>query len=178
MTTVGHSLAGLSIAALALPRGHSITWYLLVGHVFVLFANIPDLPIPGWGHSQYEISHSIFVTVLLAMPLWMLRLVPGFDEKVGTRVLVLWSMTWLSHMVLDSLYSHGNGIGIFWPVSDAHLSMPVPWFDTLTWPPFTEHNRQVFLTELGFYGSVLALCLLFRRLRHDTARQADVARRP
>jgi hypothetical protein len=175
MTTVGHSLTGLSIAALALPAGRSLTWYFLIGHLFILFANIPDLPLPGWGHSQYQISHSLFVTALLAAPLWLLRLVPGFDEKVSARVLVLWTLTWLSHMVLDSLYSHGNGIGIYWPFSDAHLSLPIPWFHTLTWPPMTEHNRNVFLTEFGVYGTVFALCLLFRRLRHVTDQRAKTS---
>lgn len=168
MTTVGHSLAGLSIAALALPKGRSLAWYFLVGHLFIFFANIPDFPLPGWGHAQYEISHSIFVTGMLAAMLMLFLLVPAFDEKVGARVLVLWVVAWFSHMVLDSLYSHGNGIGIFWPVSDAHLALPVPWFHTLTWPPLTEHNRNVFGVELAVYGTVLILCLLLRRRLYAT----------
>ncbi len=166
MTTVGHSLTGLSIAALALPKGRSLTWYLLVGHLFVFFANVPDFPLPGWGHAEYEVSHSIFVTGMLVIPMALLLLVPKFDEKVGARVVSLWALAWFSHMVLDSLYSHGNGIGIFWPVSDAHLALPLPWFHTLTWPPFTEHNRGVFLIEIAVYGTLLALCLLLRRRLH------------
>jgi hypothetical protein len=81
-------------------------------------------------------------------------------------VLVLWSLTWLSHMVLDSMYNHGLGIGVFWPFSDAHLVLPVPWFETLSWPPVTEHNRNVFATELAFYGTLLIVCLLLRRRLH------------
>jgi len=65
-------------------------------------------------------------------------------------------------MVLDGLYNHGQGIGIFWPISDAHLVLPVPWFETLTWPPFTEHNRRVFLIELAVYGAVLGFCVWIR----------------
>ena len=78
MTTVGHSLAGLSIAVLTLPKGRSLLWYLLVGHLFILFANLPDFPLPGWGHASYQVSHSIFVTILLASTLGLLMLIPGF----------------------------------------------------------------------------------------------------
>ena len=147
---------------LTLPRGKSLIWYLLVGHMFIFFANVPDFPFPGWGHASYHVSHSIFVTGLLASFVALLLLYPKFDEQVGRRVVFFWSLTWLSHMVLDAMYNHGNGIGIFWPVSDAHLVLPVPWFETLTWPPITEHNRRVFLIELVFYGGLLAVCLLLR----------------
>ena len=163
MTTVGHSLAGLSIAVIALPKGRPLLWYLLVGHLFILFANLPDLPAPGWGHASYEISHSIFVTLLLASTLGLLLLIPGVARHVGARVIVLWSVAWLGHMVLDAMYNHGLGIEVFWPFSEAHLVLPVPWFETLTWPPFTEHNRNVFATELAFYGTLLIVCLLLRR---------------
>ena len=167
MTTVGHSLAGLSIAVLTLPTGRSLLWYVAVGHLFILFANLPDLPLPGWGHANYEVSHSVFVTMLLASTLGLLMFIPGFDSRVGFRVLLFWSLTWLSHMVLDSMYNHGLGIGVFWPFSDAHLVLPVPWFETLTWPPITEHNRHVFLTEIAVFGAVLAACLLLRHRRRN-----------
>jgi hypothetical protein len=166
MTTVGHSLAGISIAVLTLPRGRSLLWYLLVGHLFVFFANIPDFPLPGWGHASYEVSHSVFVTGLLASAMALLLLVPGFDSRVGGKVIVLWSLAWMSHMVLDAIYNHGLGIGVFWPFSDAHLVLPLPWFETLTWPPFTEHNRRVFAIEFSVYSIVLALCLLIRTRLH------------
>ena len=95
MTTIGHSLSGLSIAVLTLPRGRSLLWYVVAGHLFVFFANIPDYPFPGWGHEAYQVSHSIF----------------------------------------------------------------------LTWPPFTDRNRRVFLTELGVYGVILAGCVWIRSRR-------------
>lgn len=162
VTTVGHSLTGLSIAVLTLPKGRSLMWYLLVGHFFIFFANVPDFPLPGWGHASYEVSHSIFLTGLLASIMALLLLHPRFNEQVGAKVIFFWSLTWLGHMVLDALYNHGQGIGIFWPLSDAHLVLPVPWFETLTWPPFTEHNRKVFLIELGFYGALLLTCIGIR----------------
>ena len=165
VTTVGHTLAGLSVAALALPRGKSLLWYLVIGHFFILFANVPDLPLPGWGHRSYQISHSLFVTALLASLLALLLLLPRFSKTVGSRIIFAWSFTWLSHMLLDSLYGHGAGIGVFWPFSNAHLALPLPWFETLRWPPMTEHNRNVFLTELAVFGTLLALCLWLRRFR-------------
>jgi membrane-bound metal-dependent hydrolase YbcI (DUF457 family) len=164
MTTVGHGLTGLSIAVLTLPRGRSLLWYLLVGHFFIFFANVPDFPLPGWGHADYHISHSIFVTALLASFLALLLLLPGFNAQVGAKVLLAWSLAWFSHMPLDALYSHNIGIAIFWPFSDAHLSMPVPWFDTIRWPPRSAHNLRVFGIETLCFGVLLIMCIGLRRL--------------
>jgi membrane-bound metal-dependent hydrolase YbcI (DUF457 family) len=164
MTTVGHSLTGLSIAVLTLPRGRSLLWYLLVGHFFIFFANVPDFPFPGWGHADYHISHSIFVTVLLASLLALLLLWPTFDARVGTKIMLAWSLAWFSHMPLDAMYSHGIGIAVFWPFSDAHLSMPIPWFDTIRWPPRSEHNLRVFRTEALVFGLVLVSCVVIRSM--------------
>lgn len=168
VTTVGHSLAGLSIAALALPRGRSLLWYIVFGHFFVFFANLPDFPLPGWGHDSYQVSHSIFLAALLASLLALLLFLPKFNAQVGKTMVVAWSITWLSHMLLDSMYSHGMGIGIFWPLSNAHLALPLPWFETLRWPPVSEHNRSVLITEIGVFGTLLLLCVSLRRLRNST----------
>lgn len=164
MTTVGHSLAGISIAVLTLPRGRSVFWYLVVGHMYVFFANLPDFPLPGWGHDSYQVSHSIFVAGLLAPLLALPLLLPKFKEQIGAAVVLAWSATWLCHMLLDSLYSHGQGIGIFWPFSDAHLALPLPWFETLQWPARTAHNAHVFQVELLSYGLLLAGCIGLRWL--------------
>lgn len=165
MTTVGHSLSGLSIAVLTLPRGRSLLWYVVAGHLFVFFANIPDYPFPGWGHDAYQVSHSIFLAALLASLIGLLRLIPEVSTRLSKAMFLAFSAAWLLHMPLDSIYSHGHGIGIFWPFSDAHLAMPIRWFDTLTWPPRTDHNLRVFGIELAVYGFILALCVWFRRSR-------------
>lgn len=164
MTTVGHSLAGVSIAVLTLPRGRTLLWYLIVGHLYVFFANLPDFPLPGWGHDAYQVSHSIFVTSLLLPLLALPLLLPKFKAQVSAAVVLAWSGTWLCHMLLDSLYSHGEGIGIFWPLSDAHLALPVPWFETLQWPARSAHNAHVFQIELLNYGLLLAACIGLRWL--------------
>ena len=176
VTTVGHSLTGLSIAVLALPRGRSLVWYLLIGHFFVFFANVPDFPLPGWGHDSYQVSHSIFLTTLLAALMALLLLVPKFNAQVGAKVILTWTAAWFSHMLLDSLYSHGQGIGIFWPFSDAHLALPIAWFDTLSWPPISDHNRRVFAIELAVYGPLLAACVWMRSLEPTCNRRRRIHR--
>ena len=162
VTTVGHSLTGLSLAVLTLPRAQSLRWYVLVGLCFVFFANVSDFPLPGWGHSNYHVSHSVFVTLFLASLLALLLLWPGFRVTVGGRIMVAWSAAWLSHMVLDSIYAHGRGIAIFWPFSNAHLAMPVPWFETLSIPVRSVHNLRVFAIEAMVYGVALLGCVGLR----------------
>lgn len=158
MTSVGHTLTGFGIAVAGMPSGlrrrGRVTLLLLAGTA----ANVPDFPLPGWGHHMYHISHSLFVTVagLTALGLW-LRTRPELRSRVaGWRGLSLLAMAWLSHFLLDALYNHGRGVGIFWPLSDAHLALPVPWFETLRPPWRTARNLRVFAVELGVYGALLA----------------------
>jgi len=83
---------------------------------------------------------------------------PIVNEQVGAKVLAAWSIAWFSHLLLDSMYAHGQGIAIFWPFSDAHLAMPVSWFETIRLPVRSEHNLHVFRIELLVYGIVLFCC--------------------
>ncbi len=163
MTTVGHSLTGLSLAALTLPPGQSRRWYVVAAAIFVFFANVSDFPLPGWGHSAYHVSHSIFVTTLLASLMALLLFWPTFHAKVGAKVLAAWSIAWLSHLPLDSMYAHGQGIAIFWPFSEAHLAMPVPWFETVSLPARTVDNLRVFGIETVIFGAALIVCIGLRR---------------
>jgi len=163
VTTVGHSLTGLSFAVLTLPRGQSRRWYLLMAVLFVVIANVSDFPLPGWGHYSYHVSHSIFVTALLASLSALLLLWPSFHARLGVKVIVAWSAAWLSHMPLDSMYAHGLGIAIFWPFSNAHLAMPVSWFETISLPARSTHNLRVFAIETMVFGGVLISCVGLRR---------------
>ena len=65
MTPMGHSLIGLSFASLALSTSKNATnhrWRNCgVALTFVALANLPDWPLPNWGHDRYDVSHSIFV---------------------------------------------------------------------------------------------------------------------
>jgi hypothetical protein len=65
-------------------------------------------------------------------------------------------------MVLDSMYAHGRGIAVFWPFSDAHLALPVPWFETLNIPVRSAHNLRVFAIEAMVYGVTLLSCVGLR----------------
>lgn len=168
MTSVGHTLTGFGLATLLLPASERPLWRRPVLHLCAFAANVPDLPLPGWGHDRYEVSHSLFVTLALLAVLAAAPLASGpLRERLGGYpVLLAVSAAWFSHLLLDSLYSHGRGIGILWPLSDAHLALPVSWFHTLRLDPWAQaHNLRVLAVELAFYGPLLALCVLLRRRR-------------
>jgi hypothetical protein len=165
MTTLGHSLTGLSIGVLCMPGGRKLWWYFLFLNLFVALPNIPDWPFPGWGHDRYDISHSIFVTVLLiGIACTVFAYWEGGRRFVGGwRTLVCGGLTWISHLLLDSIYNHGQGLEMFWPVSDASLALPLPWFATLKPTAYTdEHNSSVLLIELAVYGTLLVLSIAAR----------------
>jgi hypothetical protein len=164
---VGHSLLGLSLGALAIPRGWARRPKLLAFGVFALLAGGPDLPAPFWGHSQYLISHSIFVNLgLMAGVAALVAAFPRLRAALGGwPVVCAGAAAWLSHLLLDSFYSHGKGVRIFWPLSRDALNLPMPWFDVLQVgiPPCVA--LRIFAVEFAFYGSLLGLCLLWRARR-------------
>ena len=164
MTLVGHSLLGLSLGALAIPRGWSRRPKLLAFGVFGLLAGGPDLPAPLWGHSRYLISHSIFVNLgLIAGVAALAAASPRLRGALGGWPLVCaGAAAWLSHLLLDSFYSHGNGVRIFWPLSRDVLSLPMPWFDVLHVGAPPDVALKIFAVEFAFYGSLFGLCLLWR----------------
>jgi hypothetical protein len=165
MTTVGHSLLGLSLGAMAIPRGWSRRPKLLAFGVLGLLAGGPDLPTPFWGHGQYLISHSIFVNLgLIAGVAALAAALPRLRAALGGWPLVCaGAAAWLSHFLLDSFYSHGRGVRIFWPLSRDALNLPVPWFDVLYLGIPPHAALRIFAVEFAFYGSLLGLCLLWRK---------------
>jgi hypothetical protein len=167
MTSVGHTLTGLTIAVAGMPVALERRHRALLLFLCASAASAPDLPMPGWGHSAYHVSHSLFVNAAL---LGMLALGSrAFPESVrpfgGPRAFGLFALAWMSHLLLDSFYNHGLGVGIFWPLSDAHLALPIPWFRTLEPPWRTMRNLRVFGVELIAYGALL-LAVLTARLWH------------
>jgi hypothetical protein len=173
MTSIGHTLTGLSIAVAGMPRGLDRRRRFALLALCGTAANAPDFPLPGWGHHMYHISHSLFVTVALLVGLaWWLRRRPDLRRRAaGWRGLTLVGVAWMSHLLLDSFYNHGEGIGIFWPVSDAHLVLPIPWFETLRPPWRGVHNLRVFGVELLAYGALFAGVLAWRALNGALSRQ-------
>ena len=170
MSPVGHSLTGLSLAVLAIPSGATLRVRLLLPVVFVALANLPDWPIPGWGHDRYDISHSLFVNLALVTAVWVLWGMTRLKQKLSGRLVALGLTAWLSHILLDSFYGHGYGIAIFWPFSEGRLSLPINIFNTIDQdlPLSSVRNLRVYGIELLAYTPLLLFaCLIRYRTRTD-----------
>jgi membrane-bound metal-dependent hydrolase YbcI (DUF457 family) len=165
MTTVGHTLMGMAIGILCLPQQTPARWKAGYFAAFVVLPNIPDLPFPHWGHDRYDISHSLFVNLLLClMVVTLLGWHPNIRRAIGGgKVLDGGAAAWLSHLVLDSLYNHGRGVAIFWPLSDAHLALPIPWFSVVPFPPLGLALLQECAIEFASYFPLVLLAYSLRR---------------
>jgi len=168
MTFIGHTLTGLTVGAAVLPGGMSRRRTIVSMAIFALLADVPDFPLPGWGHYDYRFSHSIFVNVaLMVIVLAGLGLLRKWkDVRIPRRLIGAGAMAWCSHLLLDSMYNHGLGIAIFWPVSRESLVLPVPWFSVLesSPPPLNAHTLRVLAVELAFFVPLLAAVLVARRV--------------
>ena len=167
MTPVGHCLTGLSLAALTVPRSWSRRATLAACAAFVFVAGAPDAPLPFfWGHFNYRVSHSLFVNLAVVAALVGVLAVSrvGRHREGWWWVVAGGAAAWMSHLLLDSFYSHGHGIRIFWPVSDASLNLSMPWFHVMR-PEYVGEVAalRIFATEAVFYGALLGVCLLLRR---------------
>ena len=103
MTQVGHILTGVACGVLSLPSSVSKVRRVMQIGLLTVLANIPDIPLPYWGHARYDISHSIFVSLVLSvLMLSSLIWFYGFQETLGEwRMLCLGMTSWLSHLLLD-----------------------------------------------------------------------------
>ncbi len=167
MTTIGHSLTGLSIGLFALPKKKSRLFITIYAVAFIILANFPDIEIKNWGHNRYDISHSIFVNLLLILILFLsLKFSKnGLNTIERKKIFFAGTLAWLSHLLLDSFYNHGKGIAIYWPFSDGRLNFSIPWFSTLQPPPppLTSQAIEVYTIELLFYLPIFLFCLYLRR---------------
>jgi hypothetical protein len=114
------------------------------------------------------VSHSLFVNLALMVGVFGLLIIFRVWRGQPGRwwVLAGGAAAWLSHLVLDSFYSHGRGIRIFWPLSDAALSLPIPWFHVVRRSSLPDlATLRIFATEALFYGALLGICLIWRRRR-------------
>jgi membrane-bound metal-dependent hydrolase YbcI (DUF457 family) len=141
-----------------------------------LAANVPDLPLPFWGHgSSYGISHSLFINLLLIG--WALGTLAWRRDwrraMGGWPVLLGGAAAWVSHLLLDSFYNHGLGIAIGWPFGHFALNLPIPFFRSPSahWLTDPDSVRTV-LVELAFYGALLAACAGARRAWNRRASRA------
>ena len=174
MTFIGHSLVGASLAQATIPAGASWKQWAFVVNLYVLLAFFPDLPFPGWGHFRYYFSHSLIINLLLIIPTAALCCYYRSRRMIASYPLIAGAVVaWLSHFPLDAMYNHGQGVAIYWPLSEGVLNLPLPWFATLDMrQPLTgAHNARVFLVEALFYlpmfaGALGARYLWMRRGRH------------
>ena len=182
MTPIGHSLLGLTFATFALPLDAKPTDRILrsggIAFTFVALANLPDWPLPSWGHDKYYLSHSLFVNAgLICVVIAAVRVFASKNWFGSWRFLGLAAMAWLSHLLLDSFYNHGRGIAIFWPVSKSRLNLAMPWFANfdLSQPIFCSHNLAVFGIEFIAYAPILLAAIAIsnklrerkQRLQHE-----------
>ena len=196
MTVVGHSLLAAALVAGALPRGADRRRGVWLGLVVGLLANAPDLPLPGWGHQDYARSHSAVIAVTAgavaaAGSYWWLRRgaggagwargaggVPehGVTGRGAGGIAVAVGLAWPSHLLLDALYAHGQGLDVGWPFRRLVMALPLPWFETLRLAPMEPfHNARVIAVEAAFYGLLLLAALMRRAPVHDPRSREDGA---
>lgn len=155
MSPVGHSLIGLAIGAATIrdrrPCDRAIA---LAG--FVVLANLPDAPLPGWGHDAYHVSHSLPLTLCLIAGIGAIA-----HRFVPTQLVVAGGLAWTSHLLLDSFYNHSLGVQIGWPIIDYRLNLPVLWLRTLdlAQPMWSGRNLSVFALEAVTFGPILWLAV-------------------
>lgn len=164
MTPVGHSLMGLAIGWIAVPAEFSRRGKFVTLAAFVALANAPDWPLPGWGHDRYDISHSIFVTLgAIAVAAILAAIALRHTRYFSWRLIVGGAIAWLSHLLLDTFYFGRRGLAMFWPVSEARVSLPMPWFTVMELKPLVSaHNARVFAIEAAFYGAIFAIVVIAR----------------
>ena len=166
MTEVGHALTGTAIGVLCLPKDSSPRHKIVHFATFIALAIVPDYRIPNWGHDRYDISHSIFVNLLLiASFVVLLAIFKDIRRKIGGwTVVVAGAAAWLSHLLLDSFYNHGKGIAIFWPISKARLILPIPWLSVVKQLPLpvTPELLRILLIEFVTFSPLILLAIVLR----------------
>ena len=166
MTSLGHTLVGVSIAMLCTPAKYDMRRRMMVISAVILIASLPDWPIPGWGHQHLDISHSIIVNMALLLCLlvaagWRTGKMLQQNRKLVVGIII----AWMSHFLLDTLYGDSS-LHMLWPVSEVGVSLPVPWLKTMPHvpPPFDQSIMTIFLFEtMTFLPLVLVASVLCLR---------------
>lgn len=150
-----------------MPASRSRKFQVGLAVSFIALANLPDWPIPYWGHDRYDISHSIFVNVaLIGLVLFVLRLTPSSKHHTTLLCVLLGAGAWLSHLLLDSFYNHDRGVAIYWPFSNGRLNFSMPWFNTLdlSQSVVSRHNLSIYGIELAAYLPILIIGLAIGKM--------------
>ncbi|MEJ2156990.1 MAG: metal-dependent hydrolase [Desulfobacteraceae bacterium] len=165
MTTLGHSLTGLAALAYVIPSHCSWLARLVWATLFIALASIPDWPLPGWGHQDLSISHSLWLNMALCAAVAAI-LKKSAPERFGEApLLAAGAFAWLSHILLDTLYGDLPGTAIFWPFSDAAVTLPVPWLQSLPHlpPPFDATVIRILMLELLTFAPLVLLGYWLRK---------------
>jgi inner membrane protein len=137
MTTLyTHAVVGLAIAALATRRRRAWPYWLLAGLLTVL----PDLDTLSmtsyssiWGHRGF--THSL--TFAMAVGLLATALTGWYLRMHFWHLAAVFCTVAASHSVLDMLTKGGNGVALWWPLSDDRVGSwgPIPVADlAMEWP--------------------------------------------
>ncbi len=173
MSPVGHTLTGIAIGVACMPKEKPPRWKAVYLGVCAFLAYIPDLQLPYWGHgAHYYVSHSLFANLVLILVCLLPFLV---NKPLRTNAGGAWEVSggmlaWLSHLLLDTFYNTGTGLMMFWPFSEARLSLAMPWFNVVT-EYFSLRTLRILLVEAAFYGGILAMVIVARRfllIRQET----------
>jgi membrane-bound metal-dependent hydrolase YbcI (DUF457 family) len=166
MTTIGHTLTGLAIGYTALPRDVPTRQKVACLAVFALLANLPDLPLPFWGHNRFDISHSLVTCTAGVVVVGSLLLGKFKGRFPFTPTMILaGALCWYSHMVLDAMYSWGIGMPIAWPFGVVRLNLAVPWLHIANKADvFSMHNVWVAIYEILTFGPLLLVAIFAKRL--------------
>jgi membrane-bound metal-dependent hydrolase YbcI (DUF457 family) len=169
MTQIGHTIVGSAFGYFALPGRSRGFWKCMLLFIFIVLANLPDLPVPMWGHDRYDISHSIFSNLLLiGILIFLISLISNllFHQRVNRWILFWGVIAVLSHILMDSFYNHGLGIPIFWPFSDKSLVLPISWLSVQKdwYVPITLDSVRIWLYEFITFGPFLLVSIWIRKL--------------
>jgi membrane-bound metal-dependent hydrolase YbcI (DUF457 family) len=165
MTPIGHTLTGLAIGYLVVPRDTPPKQKAITLGVFAILASAPDLPFPYWGHNDYRISHSLVMTTLGIV------LIGGFfaikyrgRPPFTPTMLIAGAIAWYSHILLDTMYNHAIGLEVGWPLFDYRLRLPVSWQSPGNKHAiFSMHNVKVAVYEILTFGPLLMLSILAKK---------------
>jgi inner membrane protein len=135
-TVYTHAMVGVSLAYIGLGRRKGWVYWLSAA----LLPVIPDLDTLSvtsnnsiWGHRGF--THSLAFAVGLGLAATMLA---GWYLRLGFwRSAALFSAIAASHALLDLFTTAGNGIALWWPMSDARAGPlgPIPVADLgFDWP--------------------------------------------
>jgi membrane-bound metal-dependent hydrolase YbcI (DUF457 family) len=165
LTPIGHTLTGLAIGYLAIPRDTPRKQKAMLLGAFALAASAPDLPFPYWGHSWVEMSHGFVSATVGIILLWLVLWMWFHGKKpVNLGVMIGLGLAWYSHILLDSMYNHAWGVPCLWPISEARLRLPISWLSSGNRADILSmHNVKVAVFEIITFGPLLMLSYLVKK---------------